>query len=109
MDEHELERVVQEHEMQRLELKESFGAESLATACAFADASGGCPTKQRLLETINLYAGIKRDALALALGRSMPTVVRLLADLEHEGMIIDRGSKKTGGYYVVAQEDTFSH
>ena len=41
MTEKELEIAVNEHEMQRLELKESFGAESIETACAFANASGG--------------------------------------------------------------------
>lgn len=37
----ELEIAIREHEMQRLELKESFGAECVETACAFANASGG--------------------------------------------------------------------
>ena len=37
----ELETVVARHEMQQLELKESFGAESIETACAFANAHGG--------------------------------------------------------------------
>ena len=37
----ELEIAIREHEMQRLELKESFGVECVETACAFANASGG--------------------------------------------------------------------
>ena len=37
----ELERIVARHEMQRLELKESFGAECIESACAFANAGGG--------------------------------------------------------------------
>jgi len=37
----ELEIAISKHEMQRLELKESFGAECVETACAFANASGG--------------------------------------------------------------------
>ena len=37
----ELERVIGKHEMMRLELKESFGAECVETACAFANAAGG--------------------------------------------------------------------
>jgi len=41
MTEGELEIVVKAHEMQRLELKESFGVECIETACAFANASGG--------------------------------------------------------------------
>lgn len=41
MTETELETAIQAHEMQRLELKESFGAECIETACAFANAQGG--------------------------------------------------------------------
>ena len=41
MTEKELETAIQAHEMQRLELKESFGAECIETACAFANAQGG--------------------------------------------------------------------
>ena len=41
MTEKEIEIAIGEHEMQRLELKESFGAESIETACAFANAMGG--------------------------------------------------------------------
>lgn len=37
----ELEIIVSKHEMQRLELKESFGAECIESACAFANAGGG--------------------------------------------------------------------
>ena len=37
----ELDIAISKHEMQRLELKESFGAECVETACAFANASGG--------------------------------------------------------------------
>ena len=37
----ELEIAIKEHEMQRLELKESFGAETIESACAFANAHGG--------------------------------------------------------------------
>ena len=36
----ELETIVVRHEMQQLELKESFGAETVETACAFANAHG---------------------------------------------------------------------
>ena len=41
MTETELETAIRAHEMQRLELKESFGAECIETACAFANAQGG--------------------------------------------------------------------
>ncbi len=61
--------------------------------------------KRKLLDTIIQKEGIKRDVLAEAIQRSIPTVARLLADLENEGKIIYRGSKKTGGYYAVKQED----
>ena len=37
----ELEKIVTRHEMQSLELKESFGVECIETACAFANAHGG--------------------------------------------------------------------
>ena len=37
----ELEIAIREHEMQRLELKESFNVECIEAACAFANASGG--------------------------------------------------------------------
>lgn len=37
----ELENIVARHEMQCLELKESFSVESIETACAFANAQGG--------------------------------------------------------------------
>jgi predicted HTH transcriptional regulator len=61
--------------------------------------------KRKLLDTIIQKEGIKRDVLAEAIQRSIPTVARLLADLENEGKIIYRGSKKTGGYYAVKKED----
>ena len=41
MTSEELESIVRKHEMQRLELKESFGVECIETACAFANAAGG--------------------------------------------------------------------
>lgn len=59
--------------------------------------------KQQVFDAISQSEGIKRDALAQAIHRSIPTVARLLATLEQEGKIIYRGSKKTGGYYVVKQ------
>ena len=41
MTSEELETIVGKHEMQRLELKESFGTECIETACAFTNAQGG--------------------------------------------------------------------
>ena len=41
MTDKELEIVIKEHEMQTLELKESFSVECIETACAFANAHGG--------------------------------------------------------------------
>ena len=41
MTEKELETIVARHEMQQLELKESFGAEAIESACAFTNAHGG--------------------------------------------------------------------
>ena len=40
MTEKELEIAVNEHEMQRLELKESFDRECIETACAFSNEPG---------------------------------------------------------------------
>ena len=37
----ELDTIVRKHEMQRLELKESFSTECIETACAFTNAQGG--------------------------------------------------------------------
>ena len=37
----EVESIIAKHEMQRIELKESFDAECIETACAFANAHGG--------------------------------------------------------------------
>ena len=37
----EIESIISKHEMQRIELKESFDAECIETACAFANAHGG--------------------------------------------------------------------
>ena len=37
----ELETIVRKHEMQCLELKESFGMECIETACAFTNSQGG--------------------------------------------------------------------
>jgi len=62
-------------------------------------------TIKMLLATINIHEGMKRDDLAAAIHRSIPTVARLLAYLEHEGKIIYRGSKKTGGYYAIKPQD----
>ena len=41
MTETELETIVARHEMQQLELKESFGVEAIESACAFTNAHGG--------------------------------------------------------------------
>lgn len=41
MNAEELEKIVIRHEMQCLELKESFNAECIETACAFTNAQGG--------------------------------------------------------------------
>jgi len=41
MTSEELEAIVRKHEMQRLELKESFSTECIETACAFTNAQGG--------------------------------------------------------------------
>ena len=43
----EIESIIAKYEMQRIELKESFDAECIETACAFANAHGGCIFKRR--------------------------------------------------------------
>jgi predicted HTH transcriptional regulator len=42
MNAEELEKIVRRHEMQCLELKESFNAECIETACAFANDMPDC-------------------------------------------------------------------
>ena len=61
--------------------------------------------KQQLLKIIDKKEGIKRDLLAVEVNKSIPTVARLLAELEKEDIIIYRGSKKTGGYYLIKKQD----
>ena len=68
----EMERTIEKREMSRLELKESFGAECIETACAFANAAGGyvvigvddrgVPSKNQLRDEGFLGTGPKKIA-----------------------------------------------
>ena len=50
MTEEELEKIVARHEMQCLELKESFNVECIETACAFANDMPDCGKPGALLK-----------------------------------------------------------
>ena len=51
---------------------------------------------------IEAKPGIRREELSLHIGKSVETVKRLIAVLVASSLIEHRGSKKTGGYYVVS-------
>ena len=55
-------------------------------------------------KTIAANAGINVAQLVVILGRSRRTVERAVAKLKQQGVIEYRGSKKTGGYYLVPQK-----
>ena len=57
--------------------------------------------ESEVLKILLTEEGIKRDALKNKLSVSLRTIARVLASLENDGKIIFRGSKKTGGYYIV--------
>lgn len=58
-------------------------------------------TKGEISVAVRKHPGIRVPALALLVGRSKPTVERAVAQLKKEGRIEYRGSKKTGGYYLI--------
>ena len=54
-------------------------------------------------EAIKSTPGIKTPRLVKAVGKSRATVERALADLVAAHVVEHRGSKKTGGYYLVEE------
>ena len=54
-------------------------------------------------EAIKSNPGIKKPFLVKTVGKSRATVERALADLVAAHVVEHRGSKKTGGYYLVAE------
>ena len=54
-------------------------------------------------EAIKSTPGIKKPRLVKAVGKSRATVERALADLVAAHVVEHRGSKKTGGYYLVEE------
>lgn len=55
-----------------------------------------------ILTAIKNSPGINIPALCLALGKSSATLERAVAHLRNQGFVEHRGSKKTGGYHLVA-------
>lgn len=55
--------------------------------------------EEAVLGVVKASPGINRERLALKVERSAETVKRGIAALVAAGMIVHRGSKKTGGYY----------
>ena len=58
---------------------------------------------EAIKEAIKSNPGIKKPRLVKVVGKSRATVERALADLVAAHVVEHRGSKKTGGYYLVAE------
>jgi len=81
-----------------------------------ADFSSGSPTavpvneviseaiNEVIFDAIRRAPGINKPKIILLAGKSRATVERAIAKLIAEERVIHRGSKKTGGYYVVKEE-----
>ena len=54
-------------------------------------------------EAIKSRPGINKPEIVLRVGKSKATVERALAALIAAGKVEHRGSKKTGGYYLVGE------
>ena len=61
------------------------------------------PINEGIKEAIKSTPGIKKPRLVKAVGKSRATVERALADLVAAHVVEHRGSKKTGGYYLVEE------
>lgn len=72
---------------------------------------GGLLSHETINETIKSNPGIGLLRLSAVIGKSLATVARAVAALVAEGLIEHRGSKKTGGYYLVekAVAETTAH
>ena len=86
MTSEELENIVSRHEMQRLELKESFGAECIETACAFTNSQG--------VVTRKVARKVTRKATRRYLNFSKPIQVRRLRKCKSSQGFLQAGSEK---------------
>ena len=58
---------------------------------------------EAIYEAIKSRPGINKPEIVLRVGKSKATVERALAALIAAGKVEHRGSKKTGGYYLVGE------
>lgn len=63
------------------------------------------PIKQTVLNLVQTTPGLNREQIAVRLGKSVATAKRALAALVTANKVEHRGSKKTGGYYIVSSEE----
>ncbi len=64
--------------------------------------------KQRMiaiLSTIDKYPGLRTTTISANTGIPIKSVERHLSELSRVGMVRYQGSKKTGGYYLVNQDN----
>ena len=62
---------------------------------------------EQIYELITRNPGINRETIAKTVGRSVETVKRVLKKLRNSKHRIEfRGSKKTGGYYLIKKQDS---
>ena len=64
------------------------------------------PLNKRIIETIELNPGLKRKDIAVALDVTEKTISRYVSELSLAGKIERRGSKKTGGYWILGKDLT---
>lgn len=76
--------------------------EPLKSTSTDSDTDGGI--NGGIKNVIAANAGIDVAQLVAILGKSRRTVERAVAQLKKERIIEYRGSKKTGGYYLVGRE-----
>ena len=57
--------------------------------------------KTKISVAVTKHPGIRVPELVSLVGKSKPTIERAVAQLKKDGIIVYRGSKKTGGYYLV--------
>ena len=107
-------------ETQNVEFKQSWHDEYLKWICGFANAQKSpsdirgetinvpinvlinVPIKERVLELIRTTAGINRARMSEVLSVDVKTIGRALKELD--GVVEHRGSKKTGGYFVMGDK-----
>ena len=64
------------------------------------------PLKVEILRLVGECPGVNRTRLALRTGRNVEAVKRAIAVLVAMKRIERRGSKKTGGYYIVTEAES---